>query len=936
MNKDFYWLNKESRDFLKKGYLLDGVTPEDRIKQIADRAQEILNIEGFSDKFFTYMAKGYFSLATPVWMNFGLERGLPISCVAENTWINTSCGGKIAKDICIGDLVLTHKNRFRPVTNIMPTKSKDDIWKVKVGTRMTNLYITGNHPVLTNLGWVKVEELDVDKHLIAVNGDLEYEPQNYVIDLKMFTDYKYVINNNTICKAIENTSEKSKKRNTSSEYVTYYSSPKEFVEIDESMAWALGVWFAEGSISVSNKKEPNGIRITVNDKDEEWVAEEWFRIMSDRFNLKGNIYKSEVKRNDKNNSWLNVNLNSRVIGSLFNSFGKGAKEKTLPEWLLNLPKEKLQKFLDGILLGDGSKKKSGANRLTLSNPKLLLQVYNIGLKLGHEMSLQMQEKAGVFATTSHVYTVIFRGYEISKNRHSSNAGIKFNDGLVYCPIKVLEKTEKIENVYDFTVEEDHSFSCSGVVVHNCYGIDIQDDTADILRASAEIGMLTKMGGGTAGYFGKIRHRGASIKNNGVSNGSVAMMKLFQTTTDTITQGQARRGYFAAYQDIEHLDIEEFLECRGEGSDIQDLALAVCISDNFMEKAESGDKQARKILTKVHKKRAESGFPYVFFSGNVERGKPQVYKDKKMTINHSQMCCEIIEYTDEFKTFVCCISSINVLHWDEIKETDAIETLTYFLDAVYTEFIQKAENIPFMEKAVKFAKEHRSIGVGVLGWHSLLQSKMIPFEGLEAMYLNGDIFKTLNKRTLKASKELAVLFGEPKMLEGYGERFTTRVAPAPTTSSSFILGQVSPSIEPILDNYFMKDLAKGKYVWRNPYLVKLLQEKEKDTTDVWNTILKHGGSVQHLKFLDDREKAVFKTFGETSQLEVIRQAAQRQKYIDQSQSLNLMIHPDTPLKEVNSLFYEAWRSGIKTLYYQRSVNMAQKVSRDLMVCSSCEA
>ena len=471
---------------------------------------------------------------------------------------------------------------------------------------------------------------------------------------------------------------------------------------------------------------------------------------------------------------------------------------------------------------------------------------------------------------------------------------------------------------------------------SCYGIDIQDDTADILKAVGEVGMLTKYGGGTAGYFGKIRHRGAKIKNNGVSNGSVAMIYPFQAVTDTITQGQARRGFFAAYQDVEHKDIEEFLECRSEGNPIQDLALAVCISDNFMEKAQNGDKESRKILAKVHKKRAETGFPYIFFSDNVERGKPQVYKDNNLKINHSQLCTEILEYTDEFKTFVCCLSSINVLHWEELKDTDAIETLTYFLDAVYTEFIEKAKDLSYMEKAVKFAVEHRSIGVGVLGYHSYLQSKMIPFESLEAVFENEDIFKTIDERTLKASRELASLFGEPFILQGYGERFTTRIAPAPTTSSSFILGQVSPSIEPILDNYFMKDLAKGKYVWRNPFLVKLLEEKGKDTTDVWNSILKHGGSVQHLNFLNEIEKGVFKTFGEISQLDIIKQAAQRQKYIDQSQSLNLMIHPDTTLKEVNALFYEAWKLGIKTLYYQRSVNMAQKVSRDLMNCSSCEA
>jgi ribonucleoside-diphosphate reductase alpha chain len=470
---------------------------------------------------------------------------------------------------------------------------------------------------------------------------------------------------------------------------------------------------------------------------------------------------------------------------------------------------------------------------------------------------------------------------------------------------------------------------------SCYGIDIQDSTDDILRSTAEIGMLTKMGGGTAGYFGKIRGRGEPIKNNGVSNGSVAMMQLFQGVTDVISQGQTRRGYFAAYQDAEHPDIEEFLDSRGEGHPIQDIALGVCLSDNFMEEAREGDKKARKTLAKIHKKRFETGFPYIFFTGNVDRSKPQVYKDKNLTINHSQMCTEIIEYTDEFKTFVCCLSSLNLLHWDEIKETDAIETLTYFLDAVYTEFIEKADGIPFMEKAVRFAKEHRSIGVGVLGWHSYLQSKMIPFEGMDAKRENASIFKLIDEKTLKASKELAVKFGEPKMLEGYGERFTTRIAPAPTTSSAFILGQVSPSIEPLHSNYFIKDLAKLKVSYKNPYLVELLEKKGKDNNSVWKSIMTHGGSVQHLEFLTEEEKDVFKTFGEISQLEIVQQAAQRQRFIDQSQSLNLMIHPDTPVKDVNKLLYEAWESGVKTLYYQRSVNMAQQVSRDILNCSSCE-
>jgi ribonucleoside-diphosphate reductase alpha chain len=470
---------------------------------------------------------------------------------------------------------------------------------------------------------------------------------------------------------------------------------------------------------------------------------------------------------------------------------------------------------------------------------------------------------------------------------------------------------------------------------SCYGIDIQDDTFDILRATAEIGALTKMGGGTAGYFGKLRGRGAPIKNNGVSNGAVSFLLPFQTTTDVITQGQARRGYFAAYYPVDGPDIEEFLQCRSEGNIIQNIALGVCISDEWMEAVEAGDKDKRKILAKIHQKRAESGFPYIFFTGNVNKSKPRVYKDKEMEINHSQMCTEILEYTDENKSFVCCLSSINLLHWEDIVQTDAVETLAYFLDAVYSEFIEKAEGVPFMEKALLFAKEHRSIGIGVLGWHSFLQSKLIPFEGLESKMLNAEIFRTINDKSLIASMQLATMFGEPEMLKGYGQRFTTRLAIAPTTSSSFILGQVSPSIEPLQSNYFIKDLAKGKFVYRNPYLKKLLKAKEQDTPEVWNSILLKGGSVQHLEILDSKEKSVFKTFGEISQLEIVQQAAQRQKFIDQGQSLNLMIHPDTSLKDVNALFFEAWTLGIKTLYYQRSVNMAQQVSRDLMECSSCE-
>ena len=470
---------------------------------------------------------------------------------------------------------------------------------------------------------------------------------------------------------------------------------------------------------------------------------------------------------------------------------------------------------------------------------------------------------------------------------------------------------------------------------SCFGINIQDDTSDILKGVAEIGMMTKQGGGTAGYFGKLRPRGANISGGSKSNGSVSFMPLFQEVTNTISQTN-RRGFFAAYHDIDHDDFDEFMKARTEGDTLQTIALALCVSDDFMKRVENGDKEAQRRWVKVIKKRDESGFPYLYFTDTANKNKPQVYKDKNMMLRHSQMCNEIYEYTDENVSFVCALSSINLLHWDEIKNTDAIETLTYFMDAVYTEFINKAENVPFMDKAVRFAKDHRSIGIGVLGWHSYLQRNNLPFACMESNFKTTEIFKTIDERTLKASKELAVKYGEPTILKGYGERFTTRTALAPTTSSSFILGQVSPSIEPLLSNCFLKDLSKGKFFWKNPFLEELLKEKGLNNDDIWDKIMKNDGSVQYLDELSEQEKEVFKTFAEISQKEIIIQASIRQKFIDQGQSLNLMLHPETTMKENNSLLFEAWRLGLKGLYYQRSANVAQKVSRDITNCSSCES
>ena len=470
---------------------------------------------------------------------------------------------------------------------------------------------------------------------------------------------------------------------------------------------------------------------------------------------------------------------------------------------------------------------------------------------------------------------------------------------------------------------------------SCFGSYVDDTLESILTKQAEVGMMTKMGGGTSAYFGDIRKRGANIGTGGKSNGPVHFMELFESVTNVVSQSNVRRGSFAAYMPIDHADILEFLQIRGDGNSIQNLSIGVSVSDKWMKSMVDGDKDKRKVWGKVIKKRYESGYPYIFFSDTINKNAPEVYKDKGHTIHASNLCSEIALSSSNDESFVCNLSSMNLLHYDDWKGTDAVEVLTYFLDAVMSEFIRKTEDIPYMEAPRKFATNQRALGIGVLGWHSYLQSKSIPFESFEAKQLTTDIFTYMKRESRDASADLAKEYGEPELLKGYGRRNVTTMAIAPTTSSSFILGQVSPSVEPLNSNYFVKDLAKGKFTYKNPYLERVLDTYNKNNGPTWKSILVKGGSVQHLEFLSDHEKEVFKTFGEISQKEVIIQTAIRQNFIDQAQSINLMIHPKTPPKEVNQLLIFAWEQGVKTLYYHRGTNPSQELSRNLLQCASCE-
>jgi ribonucleoside-diphosphate reductase alpha chain len=462
---------------------------------------------------------------------------------------------------------------------------------------------------------------------------------------------------------------------------------------------------------------------------------------------------------------------------------------------------------------------------------------------------------------------------------------------------------------------------------SCYGSNVDDSLDSILNAAREIGLMSKYAGGTSAYLGNIRARGTKISTGGSADGPTHYAKIYDAVIDTCKQGESRRGACAIWLPIEHEDIEEFLEIGSDGNPIQNLQFGVTITNEWLISMKEGDSSKRKIWAKVIEKRTEFGFPYIMFKDNTNNNTP--YKDLGLTINHSNLCSEIQLPNNEFESFVCCIGSINLLHWDEIIKTDAIEIYTYFLNAVLDEFIKKSENLPGMKRAHRFAKNHRAIGVGVLGYHSFLQSKLLSFESLEAKQYNHIIFKTLKERTEIASKELCTIGNIKSIRDGYAN--TTLVAIAPTKSSSFILGQVSMGIEPIKSNYFVKDLAKIKTVYKNPFLIKELEKYNLNTIEIWEDILKNNGSVQHLDF---PTKEVFKTFLEISPKEIILQAAQRQKFIDQSQSLNLTIHPSVSAKDINQLYLYAWEEGIKTLYYQFSQSSAQSFVRNILECVSC--
>jgi ribonucleoside-diphosphate reductase alpha chain len=463
---------------------------------------------------------------------------------------------------------------------------------------------------------------------------------------------------------------------------------------------------------------------------------------------------------------------------------------------------------------------------------------------------------------------------------------------------------------------------------SCFGIDVGDSIHEIGSKNLEMMLLAKHGGGVGIGVNMIRPAGAKITGNGTSDGVVPFCKIYDSTILATNQGSVRRGAASVNINIEHDDFPEWLEIREPKGDVnrQSLNLHQCavVGDKFMRKLEQGDAEARTRWSKLLRKRKATGEPYILFKGNTNKANPQAYKANGLKVHMTNICSEITLHTDENHSFVCCLSSINLAKYEEWKDTNLIYDAIWFLDGVMEEFIQRAKGLRGFENSVRSAQRGRALGLGVLGWHTYLQEKGLPFEGLLAQYETRKIFSQIKIESERASRALAETYGEPLWCAGTGMRNTHLRAIAPTVSNSKLSGNVSPGIEPWAANVFTEQSAKGTFIRKNPTLVKLLKKYKLNTDEIWDKILADGGSVQDIDELDNIQmahdipaKEVFKTFKEINQLELVNQAGIRQQYIDQSVSLNLAFPSTATPKWINQVHMEAWKKGIKTLYYVRT-------------------
>jgi len=476
---------------------------------------------------------------------------------------------------------------------------------------------------------------------------------------------------------------------------------------------------------------------------------------------------------------------------------------------------------------------------------------------------------------------------------------------------------------------------------SCFGIDTPDSIRGIGLTNAELMRLTSYGGGVGISLSRIRGRGSNITGNGKSEGIVPWAKIYDSTIIATNQGSVRRGAASVNLDINHKDINEFLQIRRPKGDPNrqclNLHQCVVVDDAFMKRLNDRDSEAMSLWLEILKSRVETGEPYIMFKDNVNKDNPLAYRMNNLDVSMTNICTEITLHTDEEHSFICCLSSLNLAKYDEWKNTDVVETAVYFLDGVMEEFIVKTNGKDSMIRSHRHAKKGRALGLGVMGWHTFLQQKNLPFNSIASTAWTHTIFSDIKIKAEAASRQLAVEYGEPLWCKNTGMRNTHLLAIAPTVSNSRI-NACSAGIEPQPANVYVFNGAKGTFIVKNQELEKLLESKGKNQNKYWDQILADNGSVQNLPHdvLNEEEKEVFLTFPEINQLSLVQQAAARQRYIDQTQSLNLAFDPTDSPRWINQVHIESWKLGIKTLYYLRTDSVIKgDLGSRTSICLSCD-
>lgn len=911
--KDYYWLNKDSKTFLSNGYCLEDQTVEDKIDLICNRAEKYLKIKGFADKFKSYIAKGYYSLSSPVWANYGEKRGLPVSCFNSHipdsiteifdkiseVGIMTKMGGGTSgyfgairprgSEISVGgkaDGPIRFMELFDLTTTVtsqgsvrrgafaayLPVEHPDILEFLEIKS-LGNAIQDMHFAVTITDKWME-EMLDGDKQKRKVWGKIikkRYEcGEPYVVFIdnannnkpQVYKDKGMRIHGSNVCVTGDQ------------RVVSNFGllTAKELYDMGEDL------------ILFDNNKKVKSSPMQLIERDAEVYKITLDNGMSHTVTAHHKIVTSDYDKNHKENELIKECKDLKVGDRVAVQTNKGVFGN------LNMPREA---FLLGIYQSDGTQHKD----------IVMFDVWENDFDLLDEIQSSHNFICDVYKTQISSYSK--RQYNkpqfhecqvntgsVRKKRLASKAckkALNFEKG--YVPSWIFEANEETQWQYVKGL-----LYADGTVFQSSYR-----ENGPIQIAYADI---------NKDFLSELQILFANL-------GLQSSIRLLRKGGETLLpDGKGGKKYY------------ETKDC---------WRLIVGNKNDALEIEKNTKFLSRKNI-KIEDREYRNNTKKYYQINSIEKlpEKEDVYCVKVDSDSHlwvcngfiTHNCSEIFLPSNEDESFVCVLSSLNLMHWDEMVKTDAIETLIYFLDTVNEEFVIKTEGMKHMEAPHNFAKRHRALGMGVLGWYSYLQNNMIPFESMEAKQRNNIIFKTIRERADKATEELANKFGEPEVLKGTGRRNTTTMAIAPTTSSAHILGQISQGIEPLMGNYYVKKLAKGKFTYRNPVFKELLKKHGQHNEEVWSSVLAAGGSCQHLDFLSDIEKATFKTWEELSQKEILIQASQRQKYIDQGQSLNVLIHPDVPAKQTNTLMIDAWKLGIKALYYQRSNNPSQEVSRNL--------